>query len=126
MSTGPQRYEHGQARAEEDRPRLAGYRQAEERATCGQQDRNDQMCGKPAAMHLWLVDSDGDASALACDRHLPVARRAGLLVMEHRVTATCEMPGTAWDRDANVCIVYDGDGDVVDECVVDDRDAVGA
>lgn len=85
-----------------ERPQLAGYRPAEPTATCGHQDHARP---EAATVHLWLRDGGEDSTVLACRGHLRTARLAGQPVQEHPVGAECEMPGTAWDRDRNVCIV---------------------
>lgn len=89
------------------RPQLSVYRPAEPTATCGHEDHASPT---PATMHLWLRANREDNTALACAEHLPVARRAGRLVMEHQVGPQCEMPGTAWDQANNTCMVDDTAG----------------
>lgn len=89
----------------DDKPRLAGYRADHEHATCGHQDNADRSCPEPAVAHLWLREGGEDSALLSCVAHLPVAQCSGQLVLQHQVGPQCEMPGTAWDEDANVCIV---------------------
>jgi hypothetical protein len=91
----------------QDRPRLAGDRDGDHYSTCGHQDQYDKACQAGATVHLWITDQDGDGAVLACDRCAPVARQAGLLVMEHAADGLCGLPGTAWETDRNVCVLDD-------------------